>query len=238
MRTIDECRAEVFRRSEEKIKARRRARARAAALCVPLCLCAVIMSVAFALPRGPRTEQDMMQEDGDAPGGSPGTGFSDEVVDGGRDEDVTAPAGTADPLSFSFSLTWNVFGTSSYDSVTGRLVKTTDATRPEDYVTTYRLTDEETARISELIRGLDIDRYPDVYDPQAGKLGSDPSMTLILSVRTGETEKTVTAKDIALTYESDDSDGQRFLDVCRKIIEILTGTEAWQSLPEYEFFYD
>ncbi len=234
MRTIDECRAEVFRRSEEKIKARRRARARAAALCVPLCLCAVIMSVAFALPRGPRTEQDMMQEDGEAPGGAPGT----EVVDGGRDEDVTAPAGTADPLSFSFSLTWNVFGISSYDSVTGRLIKTTDATRPEDYVTTYRLTDEETARISELIRGLDIDRYPDVYDPQAGNIASDPSMTLILSVRMGETEKTVTAKNIALTYESDDPDGQRFLDVCREIIEILTGTEAWQSLPEYEFFYD
>lgn len=237
MRTIDECRAEVFRRSEEKIKARRRARARAAALCVPLCLCAVIMSVAFALPRGQRTEQDMMQEDGDAPGGAPGTEYSNEVVDGGRDDDINAPGGEGS-ISVSFSLTWGTYGISSYDSVTGRLVKTTDATCPEDYVTTYRLTDEETARISKLIRGLDIDRYPDLYDPQAGKLGSDPPMTLILSVRMGETEKTVTAKNIALTYESDDPDGQRFLDVCREIVEILTGTEAWQSLPEYEFFYD
>ncbi len=237
MRTIDECRAEVFRRSEEKIKARRRARVRAAALCVPLCLCAVIMSVAFMLPKGPRTEEDMMQEDGEAPGGASGTEFSNDLVGDGRDDDVNAPGGEGS-LSVSFSLTWGTYGISSYDSATGRLVKATDATRPEDYVTTYRLTDEETELISELIRGLDIDRYPDVYDPQAGKLGSDPSMTLILSVRMGAKEKTVTAKNIALTYESEDPDGQLFLDVCREIVEILTGTEAWQSLPEYEFFYE
>ena len=35
------------------------------------------------------------------------------------------------PEDFSFSLIWGAYGTSSYDSRTGKLVKTTDATHPE-----------------------------------------------------------------------------------------------------------
>ena len=38
MRDLNECQAEVFRRSEEKIKARKRTRNRILAVCVPLCL--------------------------------------------------------------------------------------------------------------------------------------------------------------------------------------------------------
>ena len=38
MRDLQECQAEVFRRSEEKIKARKRTRNRILAVCVPLCL--------------------------------------------------------------------------------------------------------------------------------------------------------------------------------------------------------
>ena len=50
------------------------------------------------------------------------------------------------PEDFSFSLIWGVYGTSSYNSRTGKLVKTTDATHPEDYVTYMHLSDE--ARIN------------------------------------------------------------------------------------------
>ena len=46
-------------------------------------------------------------------------------------------------LDYSFSLTWNTFGISSYDSKTGKLVKTKDAPNPEDYITTHFLTAEE-----------------------------------------------------------------------------------------------
>lgn len=50
MRELNELKAEIFRRSEEKIKERQRRRQRIVALCVPLCLCAVIVS-ALSLPR-------------------------------------------------------------------------------------------------------------------------------------------------------------------------------------------
>lgn len=50
MRQLNELKAEIFRRSEEKIKERQRRRQRIVALCVPLCLCAVIVS-ALSLPR-------------------------------------------------------------------------------------------------------------------------------------------------------------------------------------------
>ena len=32
--------------------------------------------------------------------------------------------------------------------------------------------------------------------------------------------------------------GQKFLSVCKAIEEILTGSEEWKALPEYEFLYD
>ncbi|MBQ2062552.1 MAG: hypothetical protein II458_07735 [Oscillospiraceae bacterium] len=45
MRDLEQCRAEVFRRSEEKIKERARMRRRALTLCVPLALCLMIGAV-------------------------------------------------------------------------------------------------------------------------------------------------------------------------------------------------
>lgn len=140
------------------------------------------------------------------------------------------------PEEFSFALTWGCYGISSYDSATGRLVKTTDTTHPADYVTEYRLTEAERQEIWELLRELDVESYPDQYDPGSGK--SKPPMTLILTVRGLEGEKTIAAENISLTYESKDAKGQKFLDACRAIEELLTGTEAWQALPEYEFLYE
>ena len=139
--------------------------------------------------------------------------------------------------SFSFSFTWNTYGVSSYDSTTGRLVKTSDATNPEDYITTYYLTDEEKQTIYDLIASLDITSYPDNYDPQNGTVHTEPSITLILSVKTNTVEKTITAANIADIYEAESPEGQCFLQVCKEIINILTATEEWQALPEYEHLY-
>ena len=141
------------------------------------------------------------------------------------------------PEGFSFSLTWGCYGISSYDSETGKLVKTNHATHPEDYVSAYTLTDEEVSRIYDLIRELDIESYPDTYNPH-GNAASMPPMTLILSVRTNTMQKTIAAENIALSYETEDKKGQAFLDVCRAIRDILTETDAWKALPEYEFHYD
>lgn len=45
MRDLNECQAEVFRRSETRIKERRKARNRILALCIPLCLIVTVWSV-------------------------------------------------------------------------------------------------------------------------------------------------------------------------------------------------
>ena len=39
MRSLEECKAEIFRRSEEKIKKQKQQRTRILAVCLPLCLC-------------------------------------------------------------------------------------------------------------------------------------------------------------------------------------------------------
>lgn len=144
-----------------------------------------------------------------------------------------------DGEEFSFSLRWNVFGISSYDSETGLLVKQgRDVENPEDYTATYFLTDGQRKEIMSIISDLDIMSYPDDYDPHEGGLGSEPSMTLVLSVKTPEYEKTVSAVDIALTYKSDNKKGQRFLTACEKIRNILTSTEEWKNIPDSGVYYD
>lgn len=230
MRELNECKAEVFRRSDNRIKERRRKFNRVLALCVPLCLILTIFSVTI-LPA-------LMPAGSDKAAGE--EGYMDGTKNDGNGDrgDMDGAVNTDVPESLSFSLTWNTCGISSYDSATGKLVKTTDATNPEDYVTTLQLDGTQLFEIWELLWELDIETYPDEYDPQGGELSSDPSMTLILTLRDGDKVKTVRAEDIALSYESDDPKGQKFLDTCKGIRDILTATEEWKALPEYEFFYD
>lgn len=229
MRELNECKAEVFRRSENRIKERKKNRNRILALCIPLCLILTVMSITI-LPA-------MM------PIGNNKTANEDSYMDGiehdekGDHDAMNGTVGTDMHTNLSFSLTWNTYGISSYDSATERLVKTTDATNPEDYVTTLQLTEAQKFEIWKLLWDLDIETYPDEYNPH-GDLASSPSMTLILTLRNGDNIKTVRAKDIALSYESNNPKGQKFLDVCKRIQDILTATEEWKSLPEYEFFYN
>ena len=138
---------------------------------------------------------------------------------------------------FRFSLTFGVYGISSYDSKTGRLVKTSDATYPEKYITNYKLTEEQKKHIYKLINNLDIESYPDEYNPHGGA-ASLPYLTLVLSVKMGDIEKTVTVKNAVSHYNAKDKKGQAFLDVCKAIEDILTDSAEWKALPDYEFYYD
>lgn len=45
MRNLDECKAEIFRLGDKKIKQRKKRRMRTLSVCVPLCLCLVVWSV-------------------------------------------------------------------------------------------------------------------------------------------------------------------------------------------------
>ena len=121
------------------------------------------------------------------------------------------------PADFSFALTWSVFGISSYDSATGELVKSSD----ENIETEYQ---------------LDVKSYPDEYDPNPD-VGCDPAETLILTVRTAEGEKTITARDTAYAETSKDTKGDLFLKTCRAIQRLLTDTEAWRAMPEGKLRY-
>ena len=153
-------------------------------------------------------------------------------------ERITAnPSQEYDLDDFYFKLVWGTYGESSYDSRTGKLIKTTNATRPEDYVANCILSEEELSEIYELLIALKVEEYPDNYDPNP-TLKSDPSITITLTVHTNEYEKTITAEDIALNYTASNKKGQRFLDTVKAISNILKATEEWQSLPDYEFYYD
>lgn len=61
MRDLNECTAEVFRRSGERIKEMKRVRRRVLAVCVPLCFCVAVISV-LALYQ-PVTKADMSKDD-------------------------------------------------------------------------------------------------------------------------------------------------------------------------------
>ena len=139
------------------------------------------------------------------------------------------------PEDFSFALTWGVYGISSYDSRTGKLVKTKDATNPRDYVTYVKLSDDVMELIYKKLRALDVESYPDEYYPT---LGSEPSAELILTVRRGDYVKTIEAKDVSLSFDALFPKGKRFIDTCLDISDILTATEEWKALPDYEFYYD
>ena len=135
--------------------------------------------------------------------------------------EFSIPAYSIRAVEFSFSLTWGIFGHSSYDSKTGRLVKTDAVGNKEDYETTHFLTAHEKATIFKIIEDLYIYGYPDEYNPTAG-IGSDPYQTLILSVNREPDyrPKTVTASEVALD-EATSPEGKRFMDACKKIADIV-----------------
>ena len=146
------------------------------------------------------------------------------------------PADYMAVIEFEFSLTWGTFGISSYDSKTGRLVKTDDVKNVEDFTTTYFLTPQEKWTVYKTVRDMEITSYPDEYNPTEG-IGSDPYQTLILSAKINNISKTITANQVALGNATSEK-GQRFMDACKTISNILVNTEEWKALPDYPYLYD
>ena len=147
-----------------------------------------------------------------------------------------APADYMGVIEFDFSLTWGTFGISSYDSKTGRLVKTDDVKNVEDFTTTYFLTPQEKLTVYKTVRDMEITSYPDEYNPTEG-IGSNPYQTLILSAKINDISKTITANQVALGKATSEK-GQRFMDACNTISDILENTEEWKALPDYPWLYD
>lgn len=143
---------------------------------------------------------------------------------------------------FAFTLVWDCYGISSYDSATGKLVKTSHATHPEDYVTDFYLSEEQMEEIGTLLQALDLESYPDEYDPHLTEDGqtttSRPSMDLVLTLQWDGKTKAVACRDTALQYTSRVEKGNDLLQACKTIIDMLTASEEWKALPPYEFLYD
>ena len=147
-----------------------------------------------------------------------------------------SPADYMGVIEFDFSLTWGIFGHSSYDSKTGCLVKTDDAGNVEDFTTTYFLTPQEKLTVYKTVRELNMNSYPDEYNPTAG-IGSDPYQTLILSVEINSTNMKIEANEVALDDATSEK-GQCFMDACKTISDILENTDAWKALPDYPYLYN
>lgn len=211
LRDLDECKAEVLRRSGQQIRRRRRMRMAVLAAFLPLCI--VTAAVVAVLPR--------QTNGGEKPAKNT---YGSGTVNGGGTE------------AFSFALTWDR-GECSYDSRTGLLIRDANAADPARCRTTCFLPPEELEEIRALLEALDAAAYPDSYDPHGGGTAAKPPMTLILTVRTGQGEKTIAARGIADTFSADNERGQRFLQTCRQIIDILTATAEWKTLPEAEVLY-
>ncbi|MBE6626345.1 MAG: hypothetical protein E7628_04095 [Ruminococcaceae bacterium] len=146
------------------------------------------------------------------------------------------------PADFRFIFTWNTYGISSYDSGTGELVKTTDATNPDDYVTELFFTEEQIQSVWEAVSKLDLDSYPDApenYNPYPN-VQSEPSQTIILTLIFNGSIKTIQAKNIAFAFRDNGMNdaGKAFIAVHDLIRGIIYASDEWKALPEYEFFYE
>lgn len=142
------------------------------------------------------------------------------------------------PDDFAFSITFNVYGISSYDSETGRLVKTNDPANSdlEKYATTLILSDEQMEEIYRLLSDLDFASYPTDYSPTDAS--SKPPAYWELTVQmAGDSHQVCCSFLPAGPFEGRDEKAQAFIDTFERICEIITSTEEWKSLPDPEVLY-
>ncbi len=143
------------------------------------------------------------------------------------------------PDDFSFTLTWNVIGDSFYNSVTGKLVKTRYYEPTGEHTrATLLLTDEEKLFIYRLLTEyIDIFSYPDEYDPMYPHK-SKPSQTIVITMTANGKKKIVQCCSVALgeVEDANGTEGKNFMRVMGTIIDLLTSSEEWNSIPA-EVYY-
>ncbi len=150
------------------------------------------------------------------------------------------------PEDFSFSIVWDCYGISSYDSATGKLVKTKDTKNPAKFTKYVMMSDDELKTVYRyLFREIDLSDYPDVYDPfnaPGAELiyTSSPTQTVVISATANGTSKTVTCEGIS--FGSPDScfseEARQFMLAKEKIVAMITSFPEWAAFPDYEVFYD
>ena len=268
MKELNDYTAEVRRRYEERqqyeiqCRTRRQHFIRTLVFCLPLvfCIAAGMLLLPKLMRDKVRDKAEIIGHESTANSVTLADGRTGEAptssVDGlvsntksGADtaEQKGSPVDSIDlPADFSFAFVWNCYGISSYDSATGKLVKTSHATHPEDYITTLELTEEQREQIWLWLSTLELESFPaeyDPYNPPDGKptVFSKPNRNLILTLRQNGKEITVACHGICLDAcgeEGYDDRARAFLLVCDQLTDLLTSTPEWEALPAYEFYYD
>lgn len=274
MKDMKEYQAELHQRVALECRTQKQQRRRMLALCLPLALCLAVGALTLPplmkeLQKQPSAGglSENMEQDGqpsgtgDQSGGFITAGGSGQSVTPGR-EPALDPAKTGGsslaegdgpvdglsdvPADFAFRFTWGCYGVSSYDSQSGRLVKTSDSTHPEDYVASLALDGQQSRRAWLLLSQLDWAGYPPEYDPynpsdSDSRVASEPSRDLVLWFRANGQEHSVSCRGICLEgggLRGYDAKARSFLQACDRLTELLTGTPEWQALPDYEFYYE
>ena len=150
------------------------------------------------------------------------------------------------PEDFSFSITWGTYGISSYDSQSGKLVKTKDATDVSKYTAFVKMSKSELRTVYRcLFSDMDISKYPESYDPFNApgaeiRMTSEPNQTIEISVTANGSTKTVKCESVAFGSLNDcySEEAKAFLSAEREIVNLITSFPEWNAFPEYEFFYE
>ena len=157
----------------------------------------------------------------------------------------SVPAPASVPEDFEFSLVWNIYGTSSYDSETGKLVKSSAEQDIENYTASLVLTDEQRAEAYAIISRLDLDAYPREYDPindpdEETKIMAAPCYTIKLSVTAGGKTKTVDCPELAFVEPEKAYCDAAYdlLAAVRDLQALIVSTPEWQAFPEYTVFFE
>ena len=101
-----------------------------------------------------------------------------------------------------------------------------------------------------MIMDMDFDSYPDAYNPCEG-FYSCPSYTVVLEVKHNGSEKRVSCYDIVYLdraesyqkfhpdiWENISKEGKNFINLHGAIVDMLTSSEEWKGLPDYDIFLD
>ena len=157
-------------------------------------------------------------------------------------------------ISFSWGPKWGPYEMSSYDSLTGELVKVRtecfmgqlEEHTPEEYITTYFLTDEQKKELYQKITDTDILSYPDIYKPYP-EWETLSQERVTVKVRYDNKEKEIVCypyPDGIMEHpelnkiETDDEKANDFISLCSTIEKILTDSDEWKALPYYETYMD
>ena len=138
---------------------------------------------------------------------------------------------------FYFVLTWGVELDSSYDSRTGTLIKTKYVIERqlEEYIATYQYPNVN--EIYEMSKTINVYSYADDYYPYEGcSIRSNPSVDYVFEIN----DKTITSKDCPIMSEIPDSvtkKGKQYLKLIFTITNVLTNSEEWKAMPDFEVLY-